>query len=187
MLDVVVHLHDTPSMKTLSMKNVRVAAVLITLLAPITCVTRLAGQTAPEIKLAVTGDVTTPLTLSASDLAAMPREHVEMKLEDGTKAAYDGVALQAILAKAGVATGHIRGKMLSGYVLAEAKDGYEVVFSIGELGADFGNTRVIVADTQDGKPLVGNKGPLRVVVPSDKEEARSVRMLENLEVVQLRK
>lgn len=162
----------------------KIAAALIALLV---CVAPLAGQTTQESRLAVTGDVTAPLTLSASDLLAMPREHVEVTRENGVKASYDGVALQAILEKAGVPMGHLRGKTLAGYVLAEAKDGYEVVFSMGELGSDFGNTRVIIADMQDGKPLATNKGPLRVVVPGDKQEARSVRMLQKLEVVQLRK
>jgi DMSO/TMAO reductase YedYZ molybdopterin-dependent catalytic subunit len=117
----------------------------------------------------------------------MPREHVDMNDPHGGKTSYQGVALQAILAKAGVAFGHMRGKALTGYVLAVGKDGYEILFSLGELDPDFGNTRAIVADTQDGKPLPPNKGPARLVLPADKEGARSVRMLEKLEVVQLRK
>jgi len=149
---------------------------------------QMAGQSAQEPKLAVTGDVPTPLALSASDLAAMPREHVEMTEQDGVKTTYDGVALQEILKKAGIPFGRqMRGKALAGYVLAEAKDGYAVAFSLGELDPDLGGTRVLVADKRDSKPLFEYQGPVRLVIPADKEGARSVRMLEKLEVVKLRK
>ena len=148
----------------------------------------MAGQSAQEPKLAVTGDVPTPLALTASDLAAMPREHVEMTEQDGEKTIYEGVALQEILKNAGIPFGRqMRGKVLAGYVLAEAKDGYAVAFSLGELDPDLGGTRVIVADKRDGKPLFEYQGPVRLVIPADKEGARSVRMLEKLEVVKLRK
>jgi DMSO/TMAO reductase YedYZ molybdopterin-dependent catalytic subunit len=148
----------------------------------------MAGQSAQEPRLAVTGDVPTPLALSASDLAAMPREHAEVTEQDGVKTTYEGVALQEILKKAGIPFGRqMRGKALAGYVLAEAKDGYAVAFSLGELDPDLGGTRVIVADKRDGKPLFEYQGPVRLVIPADKEGARSVRMLEKLEVVKLRK
>jgi hypothetical protein len=48
-------------------------------------------------------------------------------------------------------------------------------------------TRVIVADQRDGKPLSAQQGPIRLVVTSDKRPARSVRMVERLHVVELRK
>jgi DMSO/TMAO reductase YedYZ molybdopterin-dependent catalytic subunit len=149
---------------------------------------QMAAQSAQESKLAVTGDVPTPLALSASDLAAMPREQAEVTEQDGEKTTYEGAPLQEILKKAGIPFGRqMRGKALTGYVLAEAKDGYAVAFSLGELDLDLGGTRVIVADKRDGKPLFEYQGPVRLVIPADKEGARSVRMLEKLEVVKLRK
>jgi hypothetical protein len=47
--------------------------------------------------------------------------------------------------------------------------------------------RAIVADKRDGKPLFQYQGPIRLVLPNDKAGARSVRMLEKLEIVKLRK
>jgi len=149
---------------------------------------QMAAQSAQEPRLAVTGDVPTPLALSARDLAAMPRKQAEVTEQDGAKTTYEGVALQEILKKAGIPFGRqMRGKALAGYVLAEAKDGYAVAFSLGEFDPDLGGTRVIVADKRDGKPLFEYQGPFRLVLPADKEGARSVRMLEKLEVVKLRK
>jgi hypothetical protein len=152
------------------------------------CAALLAAQSIQELQLVVTGDVPTPLTLHASDLAAMQREQVELTEQGGEKTTYEGVALQEILKKAGIPFGReMRGKALAGYVLAEAKDGYAVLFSLGELDPDFGGTRVIVADKRDGNALFGYQGPVRLVLPADKAGARSVRMLEKLEVVKLRK
>lgn len=152
------------------------------------CVIHPAAQSAPDVKLVVTGDVPTPLTLSGSDLASMPRERVDLTGQDGEKTTYEGVPLQEILIKAGIPFGRqMRGKALAGYVLAEAKDAYAVVFSLGELDPDLGGTRVIVGDKRDGKPLLENQGLLRLVIPADKEGARSVCMLERLEVTKLRR
>jgi DMSO/TMAO reductase YedYZ molybdopterin-dependent catalytic subunit len=141
-----------------------------------------------SVKLEIAGDVPTPVTLTAADLAAMPREQAEVTEQDGTRSAYEGVALQEVLKKAGLSFGkQMRGKALAGYVLAEAKDGYQVVFATGELDPDLGGAKVLVADKLNGKALSEYQGPLRLVVPADKEGARSVRMLEKLQVVMLRK
>ena len=160
-----------------------------TLIAGLCCAV-LAAQTAPDAadKLIVDGDVATPLTLTTADLAKMPCETATLADMDGSKVDYEGVALTEILKKAGIAFGkEMRGKALAGYVLAEARDGYQVVFSLGELDPGVVGTRVIVADQRDGKPLSAQQGPIRLVVTSDKRPARSVRMVERLHVVQLRK
>jgi DMSO/TMAO reductase YedYZ molybdopterin-dependent catalytic subunit len=152
------------------------------------CAAFLPAQTAPDFKLVVTGDVPTPVTLTAADLAAMPRETVEVTEQDGTQTTYEGVPLQEVLKKAGIGFGNqLRGKDLAGYVLASAKDGYQVVFSLGELDPTLGGLHVLVADKRDGKPLFEYQGPARLVLPNDKAGARSVRMLEKIEVVKLRK
>lgn len=172
------------------MRNLRAISLSIAMLFAFAAA--LAAQSAeatkPDLKLVVSGDISNALTLNASDLASMPRERVEVTEQDGEKTTYEGVPLQEILKKAGIPFGRqMRGKALAGYVLAEAKDGYAVVFGLGELDPELGGARVIVADKRDGKPLFEYQGPVRLVIPADKEGARSVRMLEKLEVVKLRK
>jgi len=145
-------------------------------------------QSAATASLAVTGDVSAPLTLKADDLLKMPRETAAIPDQDGTTIQYEGVPLRGILKRAGAPLGNqLRGKALASYVLAKARDGYQVVFALGELDAEFGNEKVLVADKRDGKPLFGYQGPFRLVCPNDKAGARSVRMLEKLEVVRLQK
>jgi DMSO/TMAO reductase YedYZ molybdopterin-dependent catalytic subunit len=146
-----------------------------------------AAQSGPAT-LAITGDVATPLTLKEEDLATMPREKVTVPDQDGTRVEYEGVPLREILKKAGAPFGkELRGKALASYVVAKAHDGYEVVFTPGEMDEAFGNTPILVADKRDGKPLFGYQGPFRLVCPNDKAGARSVRMLETIELVRLKK
>jgi DMSO/TMAO reductase YedYZ molybdopterin-dependent catalytic subunit len=145
------------------------------------------AQSGPA-SLAITGDVPTPLTLSAEDLMKMPRETTSVTEQDGSKVEYEGVPLREILKRAGAPLGNqLRGKALASYVLAKAHDGYQVVFALGEIDQAFGNQQILVADKRDGKSLFGYQGPFRLVCPNDKAGARSVRMLETLEVVRLQK
>jgi len=141
----------------------------------------------PQPSIQVTGAVKQPLTLTADDLAKMPRASVRTK-SNGMETAYEGVWLHEVLKKAGVPQGsELRGKALASYVLAEAQDGYQVVFSLAELDPSSIDNEVLLADTANGKPLFGAQGRFRLVASKDKPGARSVRMLTKLEVVQLRK
>lgn len=135
----------------------------------------------------VTGAVKQPLTLNPDELAKMPRASVKTT-SDGIETTYEGVWVHEVLKRAGAPQGpSLRGKALAGYVLAQAQDGYQVVFSLAELDPAFIDNQILLADTANGKPLFGAQGRFRLVVPKDKPGARSVRMLTTLEVVQLRK
>jgi DMSO/TMAO reductase YedYZ molybdopterin-dependent catalytic subunit len=141
----------------------------------------------PPPSVRITGAVKEPLTLTADDLAKMPRATVKTT-GNGMETVYEGVWLHEVLKKAGVPQGSaLRGKALAGYVLAEASDGYQVLFSLGELDPSFIDNEILLADTANGKPLFGAQGRFRLVVPKDKPGARSVRMLSKLDVVQVRK
>lgn len=139
-------------------------------------------------ELSIRGDIASPLVLKAEDLAKMPRATVSIPDPNGKKVSYEGVPLREILKRAGVPLDKdLRGKALSSYVIAKAHDGYQVLFSLGEIDAAFGNLTVVVADKQDGQPIAGKQGPLRLICPTDTAGARSVRMLETVEVVRLQK
>jgi DMSO/TMAO reductase YedYZ molybdopterin-dependent catalytic subunit len=171
------------------MRHIRIlhAAFLVALFLPF-APAQTPAQNAAAPELTVRGDIPAPLILKADDLARMPRETVSVPDQDGTKVNYEGVPLREILKRAGVPLGKdLRGKALASYVLAKAHDGYQVVFSLGEMDDAFGNESIIVADKRDGKALFGYQGPFRLVCPNDKAGARSVRMLETLELVRLQK
>jgi DMSO/TMAO reductase YedYZ molybdopterin-dependent catalytic subunit len=149
-------------------------------------VTLAAAQDAPPA-VQVTGAVKQALTLTADDLAKMPRASVQTS-NNGLETVYEGVWLHEVLKRAGVPLGsELRGKALTSYLLVEAKDGYQVVFSLAEVDPAFTDSQMLLADKADGKPLIGSQGPFRLVAAKDKPGARSIRMLTRIEVVQLRK
>jgi DMSO/TMAO reductase YedYZ molybdopterin-dependent catalytic subunit len=131
-----------------------------------------AGPQTPAVK--VQGEVLNPLTLSAADLAAMPRTTVSAKDKQGVSHSFSGVAVSEIFNKAGVTTGkQLRGENLAKYLLVTCADGYQVVFSLAELDSAFTDRVVILADQEEGKPLPSGTGPFRLIVPGEKKPARN--------------
>ena len=143
------------------------------------------AQTAPATaELRISGAVSTPLVLTLADLKKMPRKKLTVvNPHDKKTEAYEGVLLEEVLRKAGVPQGeNLRGPSMASYVLAEAADGYRVVFSLAELDSGIVDSEVIVADTMDGAPLGEKQGPFRIVAPHEKRPARWVRMLKSITV-----
>ena len=146
------------------------------------------SNTTAAATLTIGGDLPSPITLSTEDLGKMPRQSVSVADQDGTQVSYEGVNLRDVLNRAGAPFGKdLRGKALASYIVAKARDGYQVVFTLAELDADFANESILVADKRDRKPLFGYQGPLRLVCAHDKAGARSVRMLQEIDLVRLQK
>lgn len=131
-------------------------------------------QGAVSVKVSGTG--LTSIELGLDKLQSMPRATVKVKEKDGEEAAYEGVRVADILAAAGLKFGQsLRGERLSDYLLAEAGDGYRVVFALTELDPDFSDRVVLLADRRDGKAIEGRDGPLRIIVSDERKHARWVR------------
>jgi DMSO/TMAO reductase YedYZ molybdopterin-dependent catalytic subunit len=146
-----------------------------------------AQQPSNDAKLSIGGDVPQPLTVTAQEIKAMPRTTVTVRA-DGRDETYEGVLVGEILKLAGAPLGRdLTGAAVATYVVASAKDGYRVVFSLAELDPAFTASDIIVADTVDGKPLFDYQGPLRIVAPHDKRGARSIRMLQKIDVIRVPK
>jgi hypothetical protein len=64
----------------------------------------------------------------------------------------------------------------------EAHDGYQVLFTLPELDSLFTDRVVLLADRRDGKPLSEKEGPLRIVVPDEKRQARWIRQVKSIAV-----
>jgi hypothetical protein len=104
-----------------------------------------------------------------------------------------GVGLDKVLAKFGFEPGAMgkdvpKQEKRRGWrkvVLATARDGYAAVLSCAEVSEEMGATRALVVWEVDGKPLPADRGPLRLVVLTDKEPSRSIYGLAKLEVVDL--
>jgi DMSO/TMAO reductase YedYZ molybdopterin-dependent catalytic subunit len=108
--------------------------------------------------LVVDGEVGHRLALSFDDLRAMTHQRVDVD-QQGARVSYEGVLLTELLRSAGVDIGRAQ---LQGKALADR--------------------RPLLADARDGRPLAGNEGPLRLVVPGDRYPFRSVRQVVRLTV-----
>jgi DMSO/TMAO reductase YedYZ molybdopterin-dependent catalytic subunit len=108
--------------------------------------------------LVVDGEVGHRLALSFDDLRAMTHQRVDVD-QQGARVSYEGVLLTELLRGAGVDIGRAP---LQGKALADR--------------------RPLLADARDGRPLAGNEGPLRLVVPGDTYPFRSVRQVIRLTV-----
>ncbi len=128
-----------------------------------------------------------PVTISAADIAHLPH-HTVVFNDHGKLIRYEGVLLHDVLAKGGFDFGEgLRGKQLSSYVAALASDGYQVVYALAELDPTIADAGIMVADKREGERISLDEGPLRIIVPHDKRAARSLKMLQELDIVQLRK
>ena len=146
------------------------------------------AQTTPVTAgLRIGGAVSTPLVLTVADLKNMPRKKLTVVNPHNKKTeTYEGVLLEDLLRKAAVTQGeNLRGAAMATYVLAEAIDGYRVVFSLAELDSGILESEVIVADTLDGAALGAKEGPFKLVAPHEKRPARWVRMLKSITVVRI--
>ncbi len=146
------------------------------------------AQTTPvTAELRIGGAVSTPLVLTVADLKNMPRKKLTVVNPHNKKTeTYEGVLLEDLLRKAAVTQGeNLRGAAMATYVLAEAIDGYRVVFSLAELDSGILESEVIVADTMDGAALGAKEGPFKLVAPHEKRPARWVRMLKSITVVRI--
>jgi hypothetical protein len=111
-------------------------------------------------------------------LQGLPRHAVSMDVH-GTALTCSGVDLVDVLRRAGAMPADpLRGAHLARHVEVRARDGYTVVFSLGELDPTLGKQRVYVADQCDGKPLPADAAPARLLIPGDSRPARSARQIQ---------
>lgn len=118
----------------------------------------------------------TPATMAALPHKTLTvyNEHVKVNQT------YSGVELIDLLKPLGVPE-KPHGKEFAFYLVAEGSDGYQVVYSIGEVTPDVHDGTVMVADALDGKPITDN-GPLQLVTTGEKRPARWVRNLIEIRV-----
>lgn len=174
-------------MRSILVKGLRYTAAfgVAVVLAGAPCVFAAQNAAAQPAALKVEGAGLTPLTLTADDLARLPRTTVTVP-SDGGSDAYEGVLLYDILVKAGWKFGQMpAGKGVPVAILATAKDGFQAVFSIGEIDPQLAGEKVIVADKLNGQPLPARYKPFRMVAPEDKRHARSLYSLVKIEVIRL--
>jgi hypothetical protein len=134
-------------------------------------------------QLTVQTDNGKPTVLTRADVEALP--HVKVTATGaGASTAFEGVAVRAVLEKAGIGFGEtLKGKRLASCLLVEAADGYRVVIALPELDLAFTDKQVVLAYLKDGKALDDKEGPYRIVIPDEKRMARWARQVTTLKIV----
>ena len=131
----------------------------------------------------VSGEVLTPFNITLASLKEYKQTTVIRKDKDGKDHTYLGVEVFELLKKAGATLNKdLRGENLTKYMLAEASDGYQVIFALAELDGGFADRKIILTTNVDGHPLPANEGPFRIIVSDEKLPARCIRQLTSLAV-----
>jgi len=155
------------------------AIVLLLLTAP----SIVNAQTQKQATVKITGEVTTPLTITPENIKTYEQTTVIRKDRDGKDHSYTGVLLSTLLQKAGVTMGKdLKGENLVKYVLASASDGYQVTFALAELDKEFTDRSIILSTQIDGQPLAVADGPFRIIVQDEKKPARCMKQVTELHI-----
>ncbi len=125
-----------------------------------------------------------PMVVSHAALTGLPRTQITASIHQEAPSQWDGVLLADVLHLVHAPqAGELRGREMTKIVRITAADGYQVVFSLAELDADFSHTTVLLADRHEGRPLTVEDGPYRLVVPGDKRAGRWVRNIKSIELI----
>lgn len=125
------------------------------------------------------------VVVTAAELAAMPRASLRAPGRD--PAVYEGVPLGALLEKVGAPQGTaLRGQAFALAVVVRAKDGYAATLALAETDAGMREAGVILADRRADGPLKADEAPFRLIVGGDLRPGRSARMVERIELRDLR-
>lgn len=138
----------------------------------------LSAQSSPPVLRAFGSDH----TIAPDSLLGKNGRDVRLEDTSGNVTIYHGVPLLEVLEKNGLdlKTMASERQTAADIVLASGRDGYTVVFSVGELRLERANPKVfLVAETASG-PLPENQGPVRLIVYGDK--ARSAYGLARIEL-----
>ncbi len=119
--------------------------------------------------------------LTLDTIAKRPHQRVSLT-HDGATNVYEGPLLSVLLRDIDAPLGvRFHGQAATDVVLVRARDGYQVVLSLGELDPSVhAGAKVILADRADGEPLDDHDGPFRLVVEGDAKPARSERQVADI-------
>ena len=137
----------------------------------------------------ISGQVADPGIYNVAETTPVTSENVTYQAAGvSVSDSYSGTTLWDLLASAGgVATTTAKNDILSKYVIATGSDGYQAVFSLGEIDPMFGNQSVLVAYADSAGQLGphASDGLARMVVPGDSAGGRYVSDLVSLQVQSL--
>jgi hypothetical protein len=145
---------------------------------------RLFAQTvAKPASLVVEGEVKTKLVLTPEAIDKFPKTTIIQKDRAEKEHTYTGVELALVLQSAGVTLAEeLKGENLTKYLLVEASDGYQVLFSLAEIDTSFTSRKIILANRKDGALLTADEGPFHIIIDGEKRKPRNARQVISLKI-----
>lgn len=135
-------------------------------------------------EILVDGRVDTPLSLSLDDLRAFARHSLEVSMQregETVTTAFTGALVWDVLNAAQPQfDASIPGDPLRLYLVVTGSDGYQAVVSWGEIDPAYTGTPVLLAYEVDGAAIDDAGGPVRLIVPSDRQAGRFVSGVSNI-------
>lgn len=142
------------------------------------------AQDAPAQGIEITGSAIKAGVMTVEELSSLPtiEQQTTYETSKGTvSGSYEGPLLWSILEARGIGDAPGHNAQLKHALIVEGRDGYRILFSVGEIDPDFGNASIQLATEKDGKALPGAEG-YRLIVPGDKRGARYVRDVVRIDV-----
>jgi molybdate transport system substrate-binding protein len=123
-------------------------------------------------------------TLSMPDLEKLERKTASIKIKDKGPFTFSGVSVFSVLQAAGYELDQPPRAYLTQYVVLKARDGYRVVYSMGEFDPKSRREAPLLVSQRDGVQLKGDEGPWRLVIPDNVHTSRWIRQVEKITVLQ---
>jgi hypothetical protein len=131
----------------------------------------------------IEGEVKTKLVLTPADVDKLPKTTIIHKDRAEKEHTYTGVELGLVLKNAGVTLAEeLKGENLTKYLLIEASDGYQVLFSLPEVDPAFSSRKIILANRKDGALLSADEGPFHIIIEGEKRKSRNARQVISIKV-----
>jgi len=158
-----------------------VCVVLVALTAPATGAFAAPAYPADPARhvLTVRGAVSNPVSYTASQLAALPIETIQLRGPGGQAIPATGVSLDLLVTTASPMLSAAKNALLRVIVTASGPSGRRVSFALGELDPNFGDHDAIVLLSVDGRPLPA--GPA-LAVPGDQVPVRDLPVVSHIQV-----
>jgi hypothetical protein len=121
--------------------------------------------------------------------ALRDRPRVEVRVREAeADVVYAGVPLRSVLESRIEGPGRMPAlRALSDAVLlVRGADGYQAAVSAAAVAMDETGERFLLARQRDGMPLGTGQGPIRLIVPGDRERVRWVRNVSSIGLVRLK-
>lgn len=122
--------------------------------------------------------------MTVQDLAALPQHvaDVTFQTSKGKEGGlFGGVLLWDLLKARGIETLKGHNAILQHAFVVTGRDGYSVIYSLGEIAPEFGGRPMLLATSVDGKPMKPEDSP-RLVVPGDARGGRNVKAVDTIDV-----